>query len=98
MIDTQYPVNGEMGKNYKCRLVRDAYAMDNAIGVSDVSGEAYFFGDEAVAEGVAIPVEIRTEPIKDFGRSNAFAWYAIEGFEIIWVGDPDNRIIKWDSA
>jgi len=95
---TQYPVNGEMGKNYKCRLVRDAYAMDNSIGVSNVSGEAYFFGDEAVAEGVAIPIEIRTEPIKDFGRSNAFAWYAIEGFELIWVGDPDNRICKWDSA
>jgi hypothetical protein len=95
---TQYPVNGEMGKNYKARLVRDAYSMDNSIGVSNVTGEAYFFGDEAIAEGVAIPVEIRTETPKDFGRSNAFAWYAIEGFKIIWFSDPDNRIVKFDSA
>jgi hypothetical protein len=95
---TQYPVNGELGKYYKARLVRDTYSMDNSIGVSNVTGEAYFFGDEAVAEGVAIPAEIRTEPAKDFGRSNAFAWYAICGYEKIWNSDPDCRIIKFDSA
>jgi N4-gp56 family major capsid protein len=95
---TQYPVNGELGKYYKARLVRDTYSMDGSIGVSSVTGEGYFFGDEAVAEGVAIPMEIRTETPTDFGRSNKFAWYAICGWKIMWSGDPDNRVVKWDSA
>lgn len=72
--------------------------MDNSIGSSNVTGEAYFFGDEAVAEGIALPEEIRTETPKDFGRSNAFAWYALLGFKILWSADPDNRIIKFTSA
>jgi hypothetical protein len=72
--------------------------MDNTIGSSNVTGEGYFFGDEAVMEGVAIPMEIRTETPTDFGRSNKFAWYSILGYKIMWAGDPDNRIVKWTSA
>jgi len=94
---TKYPVNGEIGSYYRCRYVRDTYAMDNTIGVSDVAGEAYFFGDDAVMEAIATPEEIRYEE-SDFGRSKRLAWYAILGFQIIWVGDPDYRIIKFDSA
>lgn len=94
---TKYPVNGEIGSYYKCRCVRETNAMDNAIGASNITGEAYFFGDDAVMEAVALPEEIRYEE-DDFGRSKKLAWYAMLGFKIIWEGDPDYRIIKWDSA
>lgn len=94
---TKYPVNGEIGSYYKCRAVRETNSMDNAIGASNITGEGYFFGDDAVMEAVALPEEIRYEE-EDFGRSKRLAWYAILGFQIIWSGDPDNRIAKWDSA
>ncbi len=94
---TKYPVNGEIGSYYRCRVVRDNYAMDNTIGASSITGEGYFFGDDAVMEAVALPEEIRYEE-EDFGRSKKLAWYAILGFKIIWSSDPDDRIIKWDSA
>ena len=94
---TKYPVNGEIGSYYRCRVVRDNYAMDNTIGASSITGEGYFFGDDAVMEAVALPEEIRYEE-EDFGRSKKLAWYAILGFKIIWSSDPDDRIIKWTSA
>jgi hypothetical protein len=94
---TKYPVNGEIGTYYRTRFVRDTNSMDNTIGVSDIAGEAYFFGDDAVLEAVATPEEIRYEE-SDFGRSKRLAWYAILGFKIIWSDDPDNRIAKFDSA
>jgi hypothetical protein len=94
---TKYPTNGEIGSYYKCRAVRDNYSMDNTIGASSVTGEAYFFGDDAVMEAVALPEEIRYEE-DDFGRSKKLAWYAILGFTIIWQSDPDDRIVKWTSA
>jgi hypothetical protein len=94
---TKYPTNGEIGSYYKCRAVRDNYAMDNTIGASNVTGEAYFFGDDAIMEAVALPEEIRYEE-EDFARSKKLAWYAILGFKIIWESDPDDRIIKWTSA
>ncbi len=96
---TKYPINGEIGSYYRCRFVRDnSTTMDNSIGTSATAGgEAYFFGDDAVMEGVAIPEEIRYEET-DMGRSKNVAWYAILGFKIIWVGDPDYRIVKFCSA
>lgn len=95
---TKYPTNGEIGSYYKCRFVRETNSMDNTIGVSNTAaGEAYFFGDDCVMEAVALPEEIRSE-ITDFGRSKAVAWYALLGFQIIWAGDPDNRIAKFCSA
>lgn len=71
--------------------------MNNAIGNSSITGEAYFFGDDAVLEAVAVPEEMRADPPTDAGRCNNLYWYAILGFKIIWQGDPDERIVKWDS-
>lgn len=71
--------------------------MSNAIGNSSVGGEAYFFGDDAVLEAVAVPEEMRADPPTDGGRCNNLYWYAILGFKIIWAGDPDERIVKVDS-
>jgi N4-gp56 family major capsid protein len=95
---TQYPANGEIGRYYKARFVRDTYSMNNAIGNSSITGEGFFFGDDAIMEAVAVPEEIRADPPTDGGRSWNLYWYAILGFKIIWAGDPDNRIVRWTSA
>lgn len=95
---TKYPLNGEIGRYYKARFARDTNALDNTIGTSNVTGEAYFFGAETVAEAVAIPEELRRKVPTDYDRSLGVAWYALLGFKIMWEGDPDYRIVKWDSA
>lgn len=94
---TRYPVNGEVGKWYNTRFVRDTNSMDNSIGASNVTGEAYFFGKDAVLEAVAMAEELRFE-VKDMGRDKRIGWIAMLGFKIIWSADPDNRIVKWTSA
>ena len=95
---TKYVQSGEIGRYYDCRFVRHTHSsLDNAIGTSDVTGEAYFFGEDNVMEAVSIPEEIRYDS-EDFGRSKAVAWYMIAGWQIVWAGDPSNTIIKWDSA
>lgn len=61
----------------------------------------FFFGEDTVAEGIAIPEEIRGKLPGDYGRSKGVAWYGLEGFAIVH-GDTDQqdqaRIVKWDSA
>jgi N4-gp56 family major capsid protein len=93
---TKYPTNGEIGMFYKARFVRDTYSVNNAIGASTATGEAFFFGEDPVLEAVSVPEEIRYEE-KDFGRSKRLAWYAILGFKLIWNADPDVRVIRWTS-
>ncbi len=95
---TEFPTNGEVGKYYKCRFVRETNSMNNAIGTSDCSGEAYYFGSDSVMEAVVIPEEIRAKIPTDYGRSKGLAWYFLGGWKIVWSGDPDNRIVKWDST
>ena len=98
---TKYPTNGEVGQYYRTRVVRDTYSMDNTLGSgttgSGIAGEAYVFGEDAVLEAVAIPEEIRAEQ-EDLGRSLTVGWYFLGGFKIIYQSDPDDRIIKFDSA
>lgn len=101
---TEYPYKGEVGKWYQCRVVRDSHAMDNDIGASDVTGEAYVFGGDAlggpVIEAVAVPEEIRVKLPDDYGRGLGKAWYMIANWDLIHDGtnSPDYNVIKWDSA
>lgn len=69
---------------------------------SGLSDWAYFMGADTVAEIMVVPPEIRGRIPSDFGRSLGVAWYALEGFGIIYssANDPsatNSRIIKWDS-
>ena len=96
---TKYPTAGEAGRYYRTRMVEDNQALDNSIGTADVTGEAYFFGYEAVMAGVAIIPEIRVKERTDYGRTDGVAWYSILGYGLMWGGsDPDNRVIKFTSA
>lgn len=61
----------------------------------------YFFGEDTVAEALAIPEEIRGKLPGDYGRSRGVAWYALLGFGIVHgeaTQSAQGRIVKWDSA
>ena len=91
-------LNGEVGRYYDCRVVRETNACDSTIGSGNGTGEAFFFGADTVMEAVAVPEELIAKVPTDFGRSKGIAWYFIGGWKIIWSGDPNNRIVHWTSA
>lgn len=62
------------------------------------SGWAYFFGADTVAEGVAVPEEIRAKIPDDYGRGKGIAWYYLGGFGLVHGAAANARIVKWDSA
>lgn len=105
--------NGEIGRYENCRFVEQtnipkggaadsttwsaytntADAWDNAL-----SDWIYFFGDDSVAEAIAVPEEMRGKIPTDYGRSKGVAWYYLGGFGIVHTSAAQARIVKWDSA
>lgn len=63
-----------------------------------LSSWIFFFGDDTVAEGIAVPEEMRGKIPTDFGRSRGIAWYYLGGFGIVHTLPANARIFKWDSA
>jgi N4-gp56 family major capsid protein len=51
---------------------------------SPVCGEAVFFGEDPVVQGVAMAPEIRAKIPTDFGRSKGLAWYFLGGWATPW--------------
>ena len=72
-----------------------ADAWNNAL-----SDWVFFFGEDTVAEALAIPEEIRGKIPSDYGRSRGVAWYYLGGFGIIHTSSnvAQARIMKWESA
>lgn len=106
-------MNGEIGRYEKVRFVEqthvpkggaaDSTTWNASTGTADAwnnaaSDWAFFFGEDTVAEGIAVPEEIRSKIPTDYGRSKGVAWYAIEGFGIVHTDEAQSRIVKWDSA
>jgi hypothetical protein len=63
----------------------------------------FFFGEDTVAEAIAVPEEIRGKIPTDFGRSKGVAWYALLGYgrtqgDSTATDFPNARILKWDST
>ena len=95
---TKYPATGEFGRYYDCRFVKtNSAAMTNLFNTS-YSGEVYMFGKSTVMYGMAVPMQVIPKEETDYRRSRGVAWYDICGFKIKHEGDPDNTIVKWDSA
>jgi N4-gp56 family major capsid protein len=114
----QMILNGEMGRYENCRFVEqtnipkggaaDSTTFDPDTDTSDAwnngkSSWAFFFGDDTVAEGIAVPEEMRGKIPTDFGRDKGIAWYYLGGYGIVHpLNAADNsrnaRIVKWDSA
>lgn len=57
----------------------------------------FTFGNDTVAEAVAVPEEMRGKIPTDFGRSKGVAWYYLGGFGIVHTLAANARIVKWDS-
>jgi N4-gp56 family major capsid protein len=58
----------------------------------------FFFGNDTVAEAIAVPEEMRGKIPSDYGRSKGIAWYYLGGFGIVHTLAVNARIVKWDSA
>lgn len=109
-------LNGEIGRYYNMRFVEQTHIVqggaENAptynpqtdTAVPWTNGKSdwiYFFGEDTVAEAIAIPEEIRGKIPTDYGRSKGVAWYALLGYGRT-QGDTGTdvknaRILKWES-
>ena len=58
----------------------------------------FFLGEDTVAEGIAIPEEMRAKIPTDYGRSKGVAWYYLGGFGIVQTAASETRIVVWDSG
>lgn len=56
--------------------------------------ESFIFGDSSYAKATALPVEMRDDGVRDFGRKHGLAWYSIQGSGIL----EDDFIVKVESV
>lgn len=107
-------MNGEIGRYENVRYVEqtnvpkggaaDSTTFNAFTNTSDAwnggfSDWIFFFGEDTVAEGIAVPEEIRAKIPTDYGRSKGVAWYSLNGFGLVHAADNTQaRVVKWDSA
>jgi N4-gp56 family major capsid protein len=89
-------MNGEIGRYEGVRFTEQTGIAKGTFANSK-SNWCYFFGEDTVAEGIAMAEEIRGKIPGDYGRSRGIAWYALEGFAITQTAAANARIVKWDS-
>jgi len=89
--------NGEIGRYNNIRFVEQTN-IAKASWTGGKSDWAFFFGADTVAEGIAVPEEMRGKIPTDYGRSKGIAWYYLGGFAIVHSAAAQARIVKWDSA
>jgi hypothetical protein len=114
----QMIMNGEIGRFYNLRFVEQTHipkggAIDSTTfspqtNTADAwdnnkSDWIFFFGEDTVAEAIAVPEEIRGKIPTDYGRSKGIAWYALLGFgraqgDATAADFANARIVKWESA
>ncbi|MDD2989808.1 MAG: hypothetical protein PHI64_12700 [Zoogloea sp.] len=90
-------MNGEIGRHENTRFIEQTN-IAKAGWATGKSNWAYFFGADTVAEGIAVPEEMRGKIPTDYGRSRGIAWYYLGGFGIVQTQASQGRIFKWDSA
>ena len=90
-------IRGEMGRYENTRFVEQTNIAKSSW-ANAKSNWAFFFGQDTVAEGIAVPEEMRGKIPGDFGRDKGVAWYYLGGFGIVHNQDAAQaRIAKWDS-
>ena len=104
-------MNGEIGRYENNRYVEQTNiakgigstgiataAGGDMVGWSNGKSDWMFtFGNDTIAEAVAVPEEMRGKIPTDFGRSKGVAWYYLGGFGIVHTLAANARIVKWDS-
>lgn len=99
-------MNGEIGRYENCRYVEQTN-IAKGIGTDGItqttwsqakSDWIFFFGNDTIAEAIAVPEEMRGKIPTDYGRSKGVAWYYLGGFGIVHTLAANARIVKWDSA
>lgn len=94
----QLIMNGEIGRYENTRYVEQTN-IAKAGWTNGKSDWIYFFGNDTVAEAIAVPEEMRGMIPTDYGRSKGVAWYYLGGMGIVHAMLASNaRIVKWDSA
>ena len=93
----QMIINGEIGRYENVRFVEQTNIAKAGF-TNALSNWAYFFGADTVAEGIAVPEEMRGKIPGDYGRSRGVAWYYVGGFGLVHTAAAQARIVKWDSA
>lgn len=106
----QFIMNGEIGRYEGTRFVEQTNIVKGGSVIGTPAGAwsggksdwALFFGEDTVAEAIAVPEEIRGKIPSDYGRERGVAWYYLGGFGIVHPDDSGNnlnsRIVMWDSA
>lgn len=104
-------MNGEIGRYENTRYIEQTNVAKGVgtTGISTANGGdmvgwtnaksdwIFFFGNDTVAEAVAVPEEMRGKIPTDYGRSKGVAWYYLGGFGIVHTLPLNARIVKWDS-
>ena len=90
-------MNGEIGRYEGMRFIEQTNIAKEAWS-GGLSNQAYFFGEDTVAEAIACPEEVRGKIPTDYGRSKGIAWYYLGGFGLVHADAAQARIIKWASA
>ena len=98
--------NGEIGRYENVRYTEQTN-VSKGITATGSSGTAwtnaksdwiFFFGEDTVAEGIAVPEEMRAKIPTDYGRSKGVAYYYLGGFGIVHTDASQARVVIWDSA
>lgn len=89
--------NGEVGK-YNNVIFVEQTNIAKSSWTNSLSDWIFFMGADTVAEGIAVPEEMRGKIPTDYGRSKGIAWYYLGGFGLVHTVAANARIIKWDSA
>lgn len=102
-------MNGEIGRYENTRFIEQTNVA-KGIGTDGYTTTAwsqgksdwiFFFGNDTVAEAIAVPEEMRGKIPSDYGRSKGVAWYYLGGFGIVHNSTSaagNCRIVKWDSV
>lgn len=105
-------MNGEIGRYENTRYVEQSN-IAKGVGTTGIASSAggdmtawsqgksdwiFFFGNDTVAEAIAVPEEMRGKIPTDYGRSKGVAWYYLGGFGIVHTLASNARIVKWDSV
>lgn len=93
----QMIMNGEIGRYENTRYAEQTHVAKGSWS-NAASDWIFFFGEDAISEGMAVPEEVRGKIPDDYGRGKGVAWYNLGGFAKNRLTAADERILKWDSA